>query len=158
MQQTATLDIGQSAPDFALRGPGGQQITLAEYRGSQPVVLVFFPFAFSPPCSHQLPEIQHAMGKAREQNAAVLGISVDSHFTNTAFARHLGVEFPLLSDFDRKASAAYGVLNDKGFSGRAIFVVDKQGKLIYKDISPAPGEVSQIPSFDRALDSLRAPK
>ena len=157
MQETATLEIGRMAPDFKLRGPGGQPVSLSEYRGSRNVVLVFFPLAFSPVCSHQLPEIQSALPRFESLNAAVLGVSVDSHFANEAFARQLRLGFSLLSDFDHKASAAYGVLNaEKGFSGRAVFVIDKQGTLAYKDISPAPGDMNQIPSVDGVLDALRS--
>ena len=58
MTATATLEVGQTAPDFRLRGPGGQYVSLSEYRGKKHVVVVFFPLAFSPVCSHQLPDIQ----------------------------------------------------------------------------------------------------
>jgi peroxiredoxin len=157
MPDPAPLDIGQMAPDFKLRGPGGQPVTLSEYRGNRNVVLVFYPLAFSPVCSHQLPEIQRALPSFEDLNATVLGVSVDSHYSNEAYARQLGLDFPLLSDFDRQTSAAYGVLNaERGISGRAVFVIDTQGRLAYQDVSPAPGDTSQIPSVARVLDALRA--
>ena len=159
MPATATLEVGQLAPDFKLKGPGGQPVSLSEYRNSKNVVLVFYPLAFSPTCSHHLPTIQKDLARFEELDAAVLGVSIDSHHANTAFARHLGLSFPLLSDFKREASALYGVLNaEAGHSGRAVFVVDKQGKLAYKDVSPAPGDINQIPSNQRALEALRALK
>src|SRR5437867_3485500 len=110
MQTTATLEIGQQAPDFKLKGPGGALVSLSEQRGKKNVVLVFYPLAFSPVCSHQLPDIQKQSSKFEGLDAVLYGISVDSHFANQAFARHLGVDFPLLSDFKREISAAYGVL------------------------------------------------
>jgi peroxiredoxin len=65
----------------------------------------------------------------------------------------------LLSDFKREVSSLYGVLNaEVGYSGRAVFVVDKQGRLAYKDVSPAPGDMNQIPSNERVLEALRALK
>jgi peroxiredoxin (alkyl hydroperoxide reductase subunit C) len=157
MPATATLDIGQTAPDFKLKGPGGQPMSLSDYRGRKNVVLVFYPLAFSPVCSHQLPAIQKQLAEFERLDAAVLGISVDSHYSNAAFAKQLGLGFPLLSDFKREVSGAYGVLNaESGYSGRAVFAIDKQGKLAYKDVSAAPGDVNQIPSNDRVLSALKA--
>jgi peroxiredoxin len=144
------------APEFRLRGPGGQFVTLSEYRGRQHVVLAFFPLAFSPTCSHQLPMIEQAMGRFAGLGAAVLGISVDSHYANTAFAERLGLSFPLLSDFHRETSAAYGVLiESSGHSGRAVFVVDRQGRIAYRDLSPTPREIPDQEALLRALEGLQ---
>ena len=73
MQTSAPLEIGQEAPDFSLKGPGGQPVTLSEYRGRNHVVLVFFPLAFSPVCSHQLPAIEKEIGRIAARGAVVLG-------------------------------------------------------------------------------------
>ena len=152
MQATAALETGQAAPEFKLKGPGGQIVTLSEYRGKKHVVLVFYPLAFSPVCSHQLPAIEKEMARFEGLDATVLGVSVDSHYSNTAFAERLRLSFPLLSDFKREASAAYGVLlSEAGHSGRAIFVVDKQGTVAYKDVSAA---IDDIPSTERLLVAL----
>jgi len=156
MPATATLEIGQSAPDFKLKGPGGQVVTLSEYRGSKNVVLAFYPLAFSPVCSHQLPMIQKDLGRLRALDAEVLGISVDSHYANEAFAKHLMLSFPLLSDFSREISAAYGVLDPKMLSSaRALFVVDKHGRLAYKDVSASPDQIPSNESVLQALEALR---
>ena len=155
MQASALLEVGQMAPDFKLKGPGGQAVTLSEYRGDKHVVLAFFPLAFSPVCSHQLPAIQKEIARFEALGAVVLGISIDSHHANSAFAERLRLSFPLLSDLKREASAAYGVLlAEAGYSGRAIFVIDRRGRLSYKDVSPAIGDVAQIPSNDRVLEHL----
>ncbi len=155
MQATASPEIGQTAPEFRLKGPGGQFVTLSEYRGRKNVVLVFFPLAFSPVCSHQLPSIEKEKARFDALDAVVLGISVDSHYSNTAFAERLRLTFPLLSDFKHATSAAYGVLMaEAGHSGRAIFVVDQQGTIAHKDVSAAIGEIPQIPSIDRVLTVL----
>lgn len=144
--------IGQTAPEFRLRGPGGQFVTLSEYRGKKNVVLVFFPLAFSPACSNQLPEVQRNLSRYEALDAAVIGVSVDSHYANEAFARRLGIEFPLLSDFHRQTSREYGVLDpEKGFSRRITFVVDKQGRLVHKEAAPDPGS---FPSNERVLEAL----
>lgn len=154
MQTTMVPEVGALAPDFTLRGPGGQNITLQEYRGKKNVVLVFFPLAFSPVCSHQLPAIQKQLARFEEQDAVVLGISVDHHHSNTAFAKQLGLSFPLLSDFHRTASVAYGVFDpDRNYSGRAIFVVDKLGRIAYRDVS---SHIDDVPDNDGVLAALRA--
>ncbi len=159
MTTTASPDVGQVAPDFKLRGPGGQPVTLSEYAGDRNVVLVFYPLAFSGTCSHQLPEVQAALPRIEASDAVVLGISVDSHFANTAFAKHLRLSFMLLSDWTHDAARAYGVYNEKyRTSGRAIFVVDKQGRLVYKDVSAAPGEIEGIPSIEKVVEILKTLK
>lgn len=154
MQAMASLEIGQQAPDFKLKGPGGQPVTLSEYRDQHPVVLVFYPLAFSRVCSHQLPMVEADLSRFEALGAVVLGISVDSHFANTEFAHRLGLSFPLLSDLKREASTAYGVLiPEAGYSGRAIFLVDRKGRLAYRDVS---ANVDQVPSNARVLEALKA--
>lgn len=156
MQTLTGLGVGTVAPDFKLKGPGGQPVTLSEYRGAKNVVLAFFPLAFSGTCSHQLPTIQQSLSEIEAQNAVVLGISVDSHHASTAFGKSLGLAFPLLSDWKRETGAAYGVLNvEAGYSGRALFVVDKAGKIAYCDVSPDPGDQAQIPSNQRLIEALK---
>ena len=153
MPTTPTLEVGQPAPDFSLKGPGGQAVSLSEYRGNRNVVLVFYPLAFSPVCSHQLPAIEKELNRIVEQDAVVLGISVDSHYANEAFAKQLHLSFPLLADFSRKTSADYGILlGEKGYSRRALFVIDKNGKVTYRDVAPIQ---SEIPSNERLIEALR---
>jgi peroxiredoxin len=152
---TATLDVGQAAPDFRLRGPGGQFVSLSEYRGKKHVVIVFFPLAFSRVCSHQLPDIQKETRRFEALDAVVLGVSVDSHYANEAFARALGLSFPLLSDFDHAASRAWGMLiPDRRHTGRAVFVVDKQGRIAYRDVSPTQDEIPPPAAVLAALERL----
>ena len=156
MTAVATLEVGRSAPDFSLKGPGGQFVSLSEYRGRKNVVLVFFPLAFSPVCSHQLPAIERLMGRIRQLGAEVLGVSVDSHYANSAFAERLGLSFPLLSDFKREVSAAYGMLIESaGYSGRALFVVDRDGRIAYRDISPVTAQVPDNEALLAALERLK---
>jgi peroxiredoxin len=154
MTQTVP-EPGQMAPDFKLRGPGGAFYTLSEHRGESPVVLVFFPLAFSAVCSHQLPEMQKRIPAFEQAGAVVYGISVDSHHANAAFARSLGLTFPLLSDWKHEVSTAYGVLiPEAGYSGRATFVVGKDGKLLWREISEETNSLEHVPSPERALAAL----
>ena len=90
-----------------------------------------------------------------QAGATVYGVSVDSHHANAAFARSLGLTFPLLSDWKHEASAAYGVLvPEAGYSGRAVFVVGKDGRLLWREIAENTSDREQIPSPERALESL----
>jgi peroxiredoxin len=154
MTQTVP-EPGQMAPDFKLKGPGGAFYTLSEHLGESPVVLVFYPLAFSAVCSHQLPELQQLIPQFEKAGAVVYGISVDSHHANGAFARSLKLSFPLLSDWKREASTAYGVLlPDAGYSGRATFVIGKDGRVLFRELSENMDELNQIPSPERALAAL----
>lgn len=157
MTSQTVLQPGAEAPDFRLRGPGGVFYSLSEYRGEKHVLVAFFPLAFSPVCSHQLPELQAALPRLEAADVTVFGISVDSHYSNAAFSRALGLTFPLLSDWNRTASAAYGVLQPRAnTSGRALFLVDRQGRLVWSEISEDTDSIEQIPSPDRALAALAA--
>ena len=112
---------GQRAPEFRLRGPAGQFVALSDSLGQQAVVLIFYPLAFTPICSHELSELEKARPRLEDLGATVMGISVDSWQANEVFARQIGVRYPLLSDFRREVSRAYGVMDEARYtSGRAL--------------------------------------
>ncbi len=134
------LQVGDVAPDFELPASGNRIVKLSDFRGKQNVLLAFYPFAFSPVCSLQLPGLQQNLGEFQKLNTEVLGISVDSKHSSAAFAEHLHLEFPLLSDFNKDVTAAYGVLREGGFAERALFVIDKDGTIKYAHVN-AIGEV-----------------
>jgi peroxiredoxin (alkyl hydroperoxide reductase subunit C) len=145
------LPVGASAPDFSLPGTTETPIRLSDYRGRKNVVLAFYPFDFSPVCSLQLPGLQERLPEFHKLDAEVLGISVDSKYSHRAFAQQLGLTFPLLSDFNREVSRAYGVLRESGSSERALFVVDKEGIIRYSYVS----EMGQAPDNEPVLEVLR---
>jgi len=145
------LQVGDLAPDFTLPATLEDTVSLSQYRGRVNVVLVFYPFDWSPVCSLQLPGIQANLPHFRELNAQVLGISVDSRHSHKAFAEHLGLEFPLLSDYDKVVCQAYGVLRPNGSSERALFVVDRLGVIRYAHVNP----VGEVPDNKPVLDALR---
>ena len=155
MSPVAALTVGQSAPEFRLRGPAGQFVSLAEHRGHQAVVLLFFPLAFTPICSHQLPELEAQRPRIEALGATVIGISVDSWQSNEVFARQLGVRYPLVSDFHREVSRAYGVLDERRFtSGRALFVIDREGVIVHSEVAGDPEAESDVPGIAGALRAL----
>lgn len=132
------IEVGQEAPDFTLKGPGGDPVTLSSYRGEKNIVLVFFPLAFSGVCTTQLTDIGAHSSQYADADAQVIGISVDSHYANEAFAKSLGLTDALLvGDFHPKGAVAqsYGVYKDAaGISTRASFVIDKQGIVRHADV------------------------
>ena len=146
-----TLKAGDLAPDFTLPATIEESIALSQYRGQKNVVLAFYPFDWSPVCSLQLPGLQENLARFKELNAQVLGISIDSRHSHKAFAEHLGLEFPLLSDFEKRVCQAYGVLREGGFAERALFVVDQQGIIRYAHVNP----IGEVPDNQPVLDVLR---
>jgi peroxiredoxin (alkyl hydroperoxide reductase subunit C) len=144
-------NVGDPAPDFELQATGDRKIKLSDYRGEKNVVLAFYPFDWSPVCSLQLPGLQKRLDDFRSLHTEVLGISVDSRHSHRSFAEHLGIEFPLLSDFDRGAARAYGVLREGGFAERALFVVDRQGIVRYAHVNP----MGEVPDNGPVFEVLR---
>ncbi len=144
LSETPTVSVGGEAPDFTLRSGSGETITLSQYRGSKNVVLAFFPYAFSGTCSAQMPSYQAELERFNNYETQVLGISMDASYSLREFGQKLGITYPLLSDFypQGKVSDLYGVRHAAGMPERALFVVDKQGKLawihVHRPISEAP--------------------
>ena len=129
------LKPGDEAPDFELRSHRGGTVRLSDYRGKKHVVLAFHPLAFTPVCATQMSGYELDLPRLNERDAIVLGISIDPQPSKTAWAKTLGsISFDLLSDFHPHGDVAqkYGVFRQKeGFSERAIFIVDKQGKIAW---------------------------
>ena len=124
------LPLGQPAPDFALRDQFGQDLTLASFRGTKAVALVFFPYAFSGVCTSEMAGIRDRLADFMTFDTEVLAISCDPVYSLRAWADQDGLNFPLLSDFwpHGAVSRAYGVLDEvKGCPRRSSYVVDKQG-------------------------------
>ena len=126
------LTIGEPAPSFTLQDQHGQPVSLSHFAGKLNVVLVFYPFAFSRVCMSELREIRDHRADLSGQTATVLAVSCDHMFSLRAFADQDGLDFPLLSDFwpHGRVSREYGIFNEElGCSGRATFIVDREGLL-----------------------------
>ena len=149
-----TLQVGDVAPDFELPASGSRTVKLSDFRGNKNVLLAFYPFAFSPVCSLQLPGLQQSLSEFQKLNTAVLGISVDSRHSSAAFAEHLHLDFPLVSDFNKDVTAAYGVLREGGFAERALFVIDRGGIIAYAHVN-AIGEVPDNGPVFEVLQKLQ---
>jgi peroxiredoxin len=147
--------VGQAAPDFTLRDQDGRKVTLSELRG-QTIVLVFYPLDFSPGCTDQLTVYQDALDEFRAHGAALYGISVDSAFCHKAFQQQLGLEIPLLADFEPKGEVArsYGMYIDaRGHNERGFVVIGPDGRVKHWHKSPSPLE---IPAADLILEAVAA--
>ena len=136
------LKVGDDAPDFELRTHRGGTVKLSDFRGKRQVVVAFHPLAFTPVCAAQMCGYQSDLSRFDAANAAVLGISVDAQPAKSAWAQTLGpIAFDLLSDFHPHGEVArkYGVFREKdGISERAIFVVDKAGKIAWAKVYDIP--------------------
>lgn len=146
------LEVGEIAPDFELEDQNGKKVRLSQFRGKKNVLLAFFPFAFSPVCTNEIGELKEKENQILKLDTQILAASVDSTWTQKAFAKELKVRFPVLSDFSRKTAALYGSLyEDKGFAKRTVFVIDKEGRVAYK----REYEPGTQPDIDEALEVLR---
>lgn len=153
------LEAGEKAPDLALPlKPGEAPLRLEDYRGEKPVVLLFFPLAFSRVCTEEMRIVAENYDRWRELDAEVLGISVDSPFVNQKFAEECGAPFPILSDFNREAVRAFDVENSdfyglEGVANRSAFVVDRSGTVVYSWMSE---DASVLPDFGEIREAVEA--
>lgn len=132
-----SIKEGELAPDFTLQDENSKSYTLSEFRGESPVVIFFYPKAGTPGCTKQACGIRDNYDKFQKNGIVVFGISVDSKEAQKKFKDENNLNFPLLSDQDKKVSKAYDVLNNFGISSRVSFVIDKEGKIahILRDIN-----------------------
>jgi peroxiredoxin len=148
------LTAGQDAPDFELRSHKGGTVKLSAFRGKQNVVLAFHPLAFTPVCANQMRGYESDLGAFEKAGATVLGISIDAQPAKAAWAKSLdSISYDLLSDFHPHGEVAkkYGVFREKeGFSERAIFVIDKAGKIAWSKVYAIP----DLPNNDEVLREL----
>ena len=147
--------VGAQAPDFTLMSHERQPVSLSALRG-RPVVLAFFPAAFSSVCAKELCTFRDSLSKLSSADAAVLGISVDTFFTLKAFHDQQQLAFPLLSDFNKVVIREYGVFNEdmiglKGIAKRAVFVLDATGVVRHKEVLE---DARLEPDYDRVFSAL----
>jgi peroxiredoxin len=132
------LPAGDVAPDFTLNVTPDQTLSLSDLRG-RPVILAFFPADWSPVCGDQMALYNEILPEFRKFGAELLGISVDGPWCHRAFSEARRLHFPLLADFEPKGTVAraYGAYRYKeGVSERALFVVDKNGRIQWSYCSP----------------------
>jgi peroxiredoxin len=125
-----STQVGDLAPDFTAASTSGNEVTLSSFRGKRNVLLAFFPLAFTGTCTKELVCFTEDFDQFAGNGVEILPISVDSTASLREFKSKLQMKTELLSDFKREISRAYGVLNeDRFYSNRAYFLIDKVGKV-----------------------------
>jgi thioredoxin-dependent peroxiredoxin len=131
----ADLKVGDSAPDFSLKGTDGKTYTLKDFEGKQAVVLAWFPKAFTPGCTKECQSFQTESDAIKKFDVAYFTASVDTPEKNADFAKSLEVkDYAILADPNRETATAYGVVNkERGFANRWTFYIGKDGKILAID-------------------------
>ena len=130
----ARIAVGDSAPDFELRGTGGRTVRLADFRGRW-LVLAFYPGDFTPVCTRQFCSYRDAADRLDELDAEVIGVSPQTLDSHERFRAKHGLTVPLLADPERAMIRAYGVLGPGGMVRRSIFIVDPEGIVRYRQVA-----------------------
>ena len=154
------VSTGDSAPTFTatLGTSDHEDFDLADRLGDGPVVLAFFPGAFTPPCTNEMVAFQERLDEFEDAGAEIVGVSADSPFSQGAFREEHGLEFDLLSDMAGDAIRAYGLemdIPDLGLYGnanRAVYVIDEDGQVTYDWVADDP---TNEPDYDAILDTIR---
>lgn len=153
-----SVQAGQKAPDLNLPLAGSQEhFKLSDYQGKQPVVLLFFPLAWTSVCTGEMCDIRDSYQRYRDLGAKVVGISVDSPFALEKFKEEFKLPFDMASDFNREAIEKYGaryedLLGFKGVAKRSAFVIDKQGEVVYAQVNE---DAHQLPDFQKVQQAIQ---
>jgi mycoredoxin-dependent peroxiredoxin len=154
VQSQAIPDVGQQAPDFTLPSTSGTRVTLSSLRG-KPVLLAFFPLAFSGTCTAELCEMRDDDERFVEREVTVIPISVDHTYSLKEYKSKHALKVDLLSDFKRDVSRLYGVLlEDRYYSARAYFLLDRDGVIRWQHIEENPSHRRADSEILAAIDRL----
>jgi peroxiredoxin len=153
-----SVQVREKAPTFALPEAPGQMVDVGDVIGTAPVVLLFFPLAFSPVCTTEFCTFRDGWSAWESLGARVFGISIDSPFVSAKFKESENLPFPLLSDFNKEVAAMYGALHEdlmglKGVAKRAAFVINREGEITYAWVSDDPGVQVNFDEIRAAVES-----
>ena len=155
------IAVGSKSPDFTLKTKtpeGLKDIKLSQQLAQGPVVLLFFPLAFTGVCTSEMCDVTSGLGEYEKLGASVIALSVDSPFAQEAWAKANGIKVTLVSDLNKEVTQAYGVLF-KGIAGigdssaRAAFVIGKGGEVKYAEQTPTPKDLPNFAAVKAALAS-----
>jgi len=154
-----SVDVGAKAPDFTLHNQNREDVTLSEELKKGPVVLAFFPAAFSSVCHQEMCTFRDSAADLNNVKASVLGVSTDTFFTLKAWGDQLKLNFPLLSDYNKDIIKKYGVLNPdmigmKDIAKRAVFVIDRNGVVRHREVLEDARNEPDYGKVKQALASL----
>ena len=155
------VDEGDSAPEFTAPVANGdvEEFSLSDHLDEAPIVLAFFPGAFTPACTSEMNSFQDQLQSFRDAGATVRGISVDTPFSLNEFREQEDLEFGLVSDSNKEIIDDYGVemdFADMGYYGvakRAVFVVDGDGEIAYKWVTDDPSRTPDVAEVGEAARS-----
>ena len=152
-----SLSVGDRAPEFSLPDQDKQVVSLADLRGT-PVLVVFYPFAFSGICTGELCQLRDELSTYTDAGVKVVAVSTDPTFTLKAWREQQGFDFPLLSDFWPHGAVAqeYGVFNEKaGMAVRGTFLIDAEGIVTFAEVNQ-PGDARAQSGWKDAVGQLAA--
>jgi peroxiredoxin len=152
---------GDTAPDFTAPLANGDvdSFTLSDALDDGPVVLAFFPGAFTSVCSHEMNALQDRLD-ALTDSAQVYGVSVDSPFSLNEFRDKLGLEFDLISDTNRNLVHEYDLAMDftelgvHNVAKRSVLVIDEDGTVSYAWVSDDPGVEPSYDELEAAVSDV----
>jgi peroxiredoxin len=153
------ISVGSKAPDFSLKSKqtaGLVDVKLSDNFGKKNTVLLFFPAAFTSVCTKEMCDISAGLSAYSSLNATVIGISVDTPFSQEAWAQKEKIELTLASDLNKEVIKRYDVVFPMlagvgDTAARAAFVIDKSGVVQYSEQTPTPKD---LPNFDRVKETL----
>jgi peroxiredoxin len=156
------LEKGTQAPDFTLKSmtaDGLVDVTLSSNFGQKATVLLFFPLAFTSVCTAEMCDISSGIEKFSKLNSDVIGISVDSPFSQDAWAKKEGITIRLVSDLNKTVTKAYdvmfpGLAGIGDTSARAAFVIDRAGQIVYSEQTPTPKDLPDFAKVEAVLAAL----
>jgi thioredoxin-dependent peroxiredoxin len=151
----ARVEVGDSAPDFELRGTGDRTVRLTDFRGRW-LVLAFYPGDFTPVCTRQFCSYRDAADRLHELDAEVVGVSPQTLDSHERFRAKHGLTMPLLADPERDTIRAYGVLGPGGMVRRSIFIVDPEGIVRYRQVALLGLRYQDVEDLKRSLQRARA--
>jgi glutaredoxin-dependent peroxiredoxin len=155
------VNVGQQAPEATLIGVDRKAVKISDLRGKT-TVLAFFPAAFTSTCTKEMCQFRDDQAKFDSLTGQVVGISADTPFTLGEFAKQHGLKQLMLSDFNHEAMKAYGVQDDNfigllhGIARRSVFVIDKNGKVVYTWIADQPGVEPPYDQVQAAVQKVKA--
>jgi len=154
------IRTGDSAQGFELPHKPGETIDVGTHIGSEPVVLLFFPLAFSPTCTDEFCTMRDEWDSWASLDAKVFGVTCDSPFVTDRFREELRIPFPILSDFNRDVAKSWGAIHDellglRDVPKRAAFVVDANGSVAYDWVSDDPSKLPDFAAVKSAVESVK---
>ena len=162
-----TLQTGDTAPDFTLvtaEPDGASLVTLSAITAGKKTILLFFPMAFTGPCTDEICSVSETLDRYTELGAQVIGISGDNPFAQAAWAEKEGIRVTLLSDYEHNVAKQWGVayesfLPDKslpmgGVAKRSAFVIDGEGVIRYAEVNDNPGQNPDFEAIQSAIEGL----